>query len=87
MQKMKWNKYTHSPTNTATEFPSKHYGKCSKILKTFLFLFSKKMLAHRGGIYKMLVRIANSEDPDQTASSGAVWSRSALFALAFLAGN
>ena len=26
----------------------------------------------RAGIYKMLVRIANSEDPDQTASSEAV---------------
>ena len=27
----------------------------------------------------MLVRIANREDPDQTASSEAVWSESALF--------
>ena len=27
----------------------------------------------------MLVRIANREDPDQTASSEAVWSGSALF--------
>ena len=31
------------------------------------------------GIHKMLVRIANREDPDQTASSKAVWSGSALF--------
>ena len=32
----------------------------------------------------MPVRIANREDPDQTASSEAVWSASALFAMAFL---
>ena len=31
-----------------------------------------KMLVIRTGIHKMLVRIANSEDPDQTASSEAV---------------
>ena len=30
----------------------------------------------------MLVRIANREDPDQTASSEAVWSGSALFVYA-----
>ena len=30
-------------------------------------------------IYKMLVRIANSADPGQTASSEAVWSGSAVF--------
>ena len=35
----------------------------------------------------MLVRITNREDPDQTASSEAVWSQSALFVEAFLAGN
>ena len=29
----------------------------------------------------MLVRIANREDPDQTASSEAVWSESAVFVL------
>ena len=43
-----------------------------KILNTFLFLFSTKMLVIRAGIHKMLVRIANREDPDQTASSEAV---------------
>ena len=48
------------------------YSKCSKNLNTFLFLFSNKMLAIRAGIHKMLVRIANREDPDQTASSEAV---------------
>ena len=43
-------------------------GKCSKILNTFLFLFSTKLSVIRAGIHKMLVRIANREDPDQTAS-------------------
>ena len=41
----------------------------------------------RAGIYKMLVRIANRVDPDQTASSEAVLSGSALLVLAFLASN
>ena len=48
------------------------YGKCSKILNTFLFLFTHKMLVITAGIHKMLVRIANWGDPDQTASSEAV---------------
>ena len=54
-----------------------------KILNTFLFLFSNKMLLFRAGIHKMFVKVANKEDPDQTASS----SGSALFVQAFLAGN
>ena len=41
------------------------YRKCSKILNTFLILFSNKMLMFRAGIYKILVRIANRGDPDQ----------------------
>ena len=49
-----------------------HYGKCSKISNTFLILFSNKMLIFRAGIHKILVRIANREDLDQTASSEAV---------------
>ena len=32
-------------------------------------------------------RMANSVDPDQTAPLGAVWSRSALFAQAYLSEN
>ena len=32
-------------------------------------------------------RIANSEDPDQTAPLGAVWSGSALFAMTCLSEN
>ena len=41
----------------------------SKMLNKFLFLFSNKMLVIRAGIYKMLVRIANRGDLDQTALS------------------
>ena len=48
------------------------YGKCSKISNTFLFLFLNKILVFWAGIHKMLVRIANREDPDQTASLEAV---------------
>ena len=40
------------------------YGKCSKISKTFRFQCSNTMLVFRAGIYKMIVRIANREDPD-----------------------
>ena len=36
----------------------------SKILNTFLFLFSNKILVIRAVIHKMLVKIANREDPD-----------------------
>ena len=48
------------------------YGKCCKFSNTFLFLFSNKMLIFWAGIHKMLTRIANREDPDQTASKEAV---------------
>ena len=48
------------------------YGKSSKILNILLFLFSNKMLVISAGTHKMLVRKANREDPDQTASSEAV---------------
>ena len=55
------------------------YSKCPKISNTFPFLLSINMLVIRSGIHKMRVRIAIREDPDQTASSEAVWSGSALF--------
>ena len=42
------------------------YGKCSKCRTLFLSLFSNKLLVFMAGIYKMLVRIANIEYPDQT---------------------
>ena len=36
-------------------------------------------MGYQGRNHKMIVRIANSEDSDQTASSEAVWSVFALF--------
>ena len=48
------------------------YRKCSKILNTFLFLFSNEMLIIKAGIYEMFVSIANREYLDQSASSEAV---------------
>ena len=45
------------------------------------------MLITRVGINIMLVRIANREDLDQTASSEAVGSEASLFVYAFLADN
>ena len=67
------NLKSHMRLNMLTELVlSCKYHKCSKILNNFLFLFSKMMLVIRAGIHKMLVRIANREDPDQTASSEAV---------------
>ena len=48
------------------------YGKCSKILNFFPLLFLNKMLVFRAEIHIMLDRIANREDPGQTASSEAV---------------
>ena len=48
------------------------YVECSKTSNTFLFLFSTKLFVIRAGIPKMLVRTANKEDHDQTASSEAV---------------
>ena len=45
------------------------------------------MLVISAQIHKMLVRIADREDPDQTASSEAVWSGSAMFVYSFMAGN
>ena len=41
------------------------HSECSKILNTFLFVLSNKMLVIRTGTHKMLlVRKANREDPD-----------------------
>ena len=48
------------------------YDKCSKLLKTFLFLFSRELLVFMAGIHKMVVRLENREDLDQTASEEAV---------------
>ena len=45
------------------------YGKCSNIPNTFHFLFMNKMLIIRTRIHKMLIRLTNREDTEQTASS------------------
>ena len=45
------------------------------------------MLVFRARIHKMVDRIANREDPDQTAPFEAVWPESELFVLVFLKGN
>ena len=45
-----------------------NYSKCFKISKNFLILFANKMLVFSVESLKMLVRIANKEDPDQTVS-------------------
>ena len=51
------------PTNKLVKIDNTFdYGKCSKISNTFLF--SNKMLVFRVTIHKMLVKIANREDPD-----------------------
>ena len=70
---------THNLKGTRMSKNKLTYGKCSKISNNFLILFSNKVLIFRAGIHKILVRIANREDPDQTASSEAVWSGTALF--------
>ena len=59
------------------------YGKYSKTSNTFFFLFVNEMLVLRTGTHEMLVRIANREGPDQTASLEAVRSVPALFVPAF----
>ena len=60
-----------------------HIYICSKISNTKYTFFSKFSLS-QFFIYKMLTGIANSEDPGQTAPSGAVWPGSALFACPIL---
>ena len=45
------------------------------------------MLAIWAWSQKKLVRLANREDPDQTASTAEDWSGSALFVYVFFAGN
>ena len=58
------------------------YCKCSKNSNSFLFVFTNKNVGFQGWYSQMLVRIANREDTVK-----AVWSGSALFDYAILAGN
>ena len=48
------------------------FGKCYKILNTFLFLFLSKILVIGAPNSKKAIRIANREDSDHIASSEAV---------------
>ena len=67
-----YQKLISKKTDQKYDFEKKFYdGKCSKILNTFLLLFSIKMLVIKAGIRNILARIVNRTDPDQTASSGA----------------
>ena len=50
-----------------------------KFWSLFSFCLVNEMLIIMVGIHKMHVPIPNREDPDQTASSEAIWSGSALF--------
>ena len=50
---------------TVYTYVSGAYRRCSK---TFLALFSNKMLVIKAGFHKKFVRIANRKDPDQTSS-------------------
>ena len=47
-----------------------HFHKVNVLKKSelLILLFSNKMMVITARIHKMLVRIANREDPDQTAS-------------------
>ena len=58
-------------TNNPENVHKCSYNKCSKVLSTFLFLFSSKILVYRDRNHKILVRIANRDHPDQTASEEA----------------
>ena len=57
--------FCHSVCNRVTTINVLKFG-------TLLFLFSNEMLVFMAESHKMLDRIANREDPDQTASSEAV---------------
>ena len=46
------------------------YSKCSKISNFYFFVLTR-MLVIRAGIHKMLVKVANREDPDLTAEEAA----------------
>ena len=79
---MKWREFEHS-----------YHIYCGvtmvnvlKFRTPYLF-FSNKQSGYLARMNKMLVRIDKREDPDQTASSEAVWSGSALFVYPFLVVN
>ena len=58
--------------NKVSSFMTKATVNVLKFQTLFLFCSQIKSWVIKAGIHKMLVRIANREDPDQTASSEAV---------------
>ena len=60
------------------------YRKASKFWRRQSFAVIDLKFKPRGPTLKKANRRANSEDPDQTAFLGAVWSGSALFAQTYL---
>ena len=52
-----------------TADPGESIGKGRYALNTFLFLFSTTVLVIGAGIHKLLVRIANKENPEQFESA------------------
>ena len=69
---VKWPRLSFVCVNTAVQASLLATGNVLKFQNTFLFLFSTKMLVIRAGLHKMLVRIANTDDFVQTASSEAI---------------
>ena len=67
------NNFSSTSFHTYLDFILRDSGKINGLEYQIIFsLFFNKMSAIRAGIHKMLVGIANREDPDQTASSEAV---------------
>ena len=62
----------------------REYSKCLKFWTLYSNFFWRNFCFLCSCFLKILSRMANSIDPDQTAPSGAVWSGSTLFAYAIL---
>ena len=71
--------FLHSQKKKLCRFVNANRVTVLKFQMFFFFTDLNKMLVIRTGIHQMLVRIGNREDPDQTASSEAVRSGSAVF--------
>ena len=69
LKKLEYNFYAVSVIISCKKIKYKlnWYGKCSNILNFSLSVL-KETDVFRGGIHKMLIRIVNEGDPDQTAS-------------------
>ena len=61
------------------QYSREKFIKNLKFHKFFTFYFQNKNIGFRAGIHKTLIRIANMEDPDQTASLEGSLIRVSLF--------